>query len=132
LCFRSRRLRIIKRSEAVGDIQTFFRRRTGGGFVSGGEMSEPKWKVYEGYGEKGNYCLIAAERHGFFNERRVGIIDSNNVDAEINKEYAQKICDAVNEREKLLAAAKIMHFDLLALGQIPLAEMVDMFGNKNG
>lgn len=33
------------------------------------------------------------------------------------------------ERVKLLTAARIMHFDLIALGGTPLAEMVDMFGN---
>lgn len=91
---------------------------------------EPKWKVYDGYGEKGNYCLIVAEKHGFFNERRVGLIDSNNNDAEVNKQYAQMICDAVNEREKLLELLRLQHFDILSLGGIPYQECVGRFGNK--
>jgi hypothetical protein len=35
-----------------------------------------------------------------------------------------------SELDRLLESARIMHFDLLALGGIPLAEMVDRFGNK--
>jgi hypothetical protein len=39
---------------------------------------------------------------------------------------------SAKEYNKLLSAARQMHFELIAFGHPPLAEMVDRFGNENG
>lgn len=54
-------------------------------------------------------------------------VDRSLAEYDLNAEF---ICEAVNNYERLLTAARIMHFDLIKKGEIPLAEMVDMFGNK--
>jgi hypothetical protein len=35
-----------------------------------------------------------------------------------------------HENNRLLSSARLMHFDLLALGGVPYQEMVDRFGNE--